>query len=566
MNRHRSQGTRLSRGVAREVVTYPRSRGISEHGRRQATSARGQASVLVVGGLLGIVIAIVVVGAVARAVGKEAAAQRAADLASVAAARVMHANYERLFESPYIEETPNPNHLEKSEYLALARAAALKVAAANDARKAAVSFPDETTIAPVRVRVVVSDTIRVGEGKARRQAELDVAAEAELAPAASIGFAEGGGYDGPLATRQGERMRPDVALAFDRMEAAARADGIALTINSGFRSDAEQAALWNRHPDPKWVAPPGKSLHRYGTELDLGPPAAYGWLAANAQRFHFVRRYDWEAWHFGYTLNQQSSPAAGDGAAGVARGAVPGFVPERFAPILRKAAQRWNVSAKLLAAQLYAESGFNPFARSSAGALGHRAVHAGDRAGVRAREPLRPGGGDQRASPLHARSAAAVRLGAARAGGIQRRAGARLGLRLRPEHSGDTRLRRPDPRPDVGRGRADRARRSGARSPIGQVTHHCITDIDSMIQPVRTTVSLDPDTRALVERAMRERGLSFKEAVNEGLRAGLGSAAGPTVYTTPRDLGPARIDLTKALGVAAALEDDALARRLMEGR
>ena len=27
-----------------------------------------------------------------------------------------------------------------------------------------------------------------------------------------------------------------------------------------------------RHPDPKWVAPPGHSLHRLGTELDLGPP------------------------------------------------------------------------------------------------------------------------------------------------------------------------------------------------------------------------------------------------------------------------------------------------------
>ena len=45
-------------------------------------------------------------------------------------------------------------------------------------------------------------------------------------------------------------------------------------------------------------------------------------------------------------------------------------MPERFAPILRDAAQRWNVSAKLLAAQLYAESGFNPFAVSSAGAQG----------------------------------------------------------------------------------------------------------------------------------------------------------------------------------------------------
>jgi LAS superfamily LD-carboxypeptidase LdcB len=92
-------------------------------------------------------------------------------------------------------------------------------------------------------------------------------------------------------------MRPDVALAFDRMERAAGADGVALLINSGYRSDAEQAELFRRHPDPKWVAPPGRSLHRYGTELDLGPPSAYGWLAANAHRFHFIQRYEWEAWH-----------------------------------------------------------------------------------------------------------------------------------------------------------------------------------------------------------------------------------------------------------------------------
>ena len=74
-----------------------------------------------------------IVGAVARAVGKEAAAQRAADLAAVAAARVMHANYGRLFEPAFIRARPNPNHLEKAEYLALGRAAALRVAAANGA-------------------------------------------------------------------------------------------------------------------------------------------------------------------------------------------------------------------------------------------------------------------------------------------------------------------------------------------------------------------------------------------------------------------------------------------------
>jgi hypothetical protein len=65
-------------------------------------------------------------------------------------------------------------------------------------------------------------------------------------------------------------MRPDVAAAFDRMANAARREaGLTLLITSGYRSDAGQAALFAAHPDPKWVAPPGTSLHRYGTELDL---------------------------------------------------------------------------------------------------------------------------------------------------------------------------------------------------------------------------------------------------------------------------------------------------------
>jgi hypothetical protein len=84
---------------------------------------------------------------------------------------------------------------------------------------------------------------------------------------------------------------------------------------------------------------------------------------------------------------------------------------------------------------------------------------------------------------------------------------------------------------------------------------------------VRTTVTLDPDTRLLIERAMRERGLSFKEAVNEAIRAGLGQSPGERrSYTVARDLGPARVDLTKALGLSSELEDDAITRRLTEGR
>jgi len=93
-------------------------------------------------------------------------------------------------------------------------------------------------------------------------------------------------------------LRPDVAAAVDWMAAAAQAAGVDLLITSAYGSNAEQAALFAQHPDPKWVARPGTSLHRLGTELDLGPPAAFGWLAAHAPRFHFVKRYAWEPWHY----------------------------------------------------------------------------------------------------------------------------------------------------------------------------------------------------------------------------------------------------------------------------
>jgi hypothetical protein len=315
-----------------------------------------------------------VLGAVARGVAREAGAQRAADLAALAGARAMYEANPRLFEPAVVDGRANPRHLSREAYLALARAAAERVARANGAAGAKVGFPDEQSFAPVRIRVGVREVVEVRQDAERRQVPIQVVAEAELAPGMLESLTDGGGYDGPLAYRQGKPMRPDVALAFDRMERAARAAGVTLLISSGYRSDAEQAELFRRHPDPKWVAPPGRSLHRYGTELDLGPQAAYAWLAGNAERFHFVQRYPHEPWHFGYALNPRSTPrpaAGGGGGDGSQyRGAVPGFVPERFAPLLARAAQRWNVSAALLAAQLYAESNFNPFAQSPAGAQG----------------------------------------------------------------------------------------------------------------------------------------------------------------------------------------------------
>ena len=148
-----------------------------------------------------------------------------------------------------------------------------------------------------------------------------------------------------------------------------------------------------RIPTPKWVAPPGESLHRYATELDLGPREAYAWLGANATRFGFLQRYSWEPWHYGYARNPGSSSVGfgARGGDGRAIGAVQSFVPARFAPPIVRAAQRWSVSAQLLAAQLYAESGFNPFARSPAGAEGIAQFMPGTAEAMGLLDPFDPG-------------------------------------------------------------------------------------------------------------------------------------------------------------------------------
>jgi transglycosylase-like protein with SLT domain/D-alanyl-D-alanine carboxypeptidase-like protein len=347
---------------------------------KRVRSERGQALVLALGAAFALIAGALALVAIAGAVTGKGRAQRAADLAAISAARSMRDDLPRLFSPPMLPNgIPNPAHIEKATYILRARAAAIQVARANEVGdgRLRVSFPDRASFAPVRVEAMVAghlDLGKAGETLSGERVEASAVAEA-AAPAASVEststMASGGGYSGPLVHRQGEGMRPDVAAAFDRMAAAASRDGHVLIVNSGFRSDAEQAALFAVHPDPRWVAPPGQSLHRCATELDLGPESTYGWLAANATRFGFVQRYSWEAWHYGFTAGPQpcSAVSNSDGALAGA-GGLPSFVPGSFrAPLLRSAA-RWNVSAALLAAQLMAESNFNPFAVSPAGAQG----------------------------------------------------------------------------------------------------------------------------------------------------------------------------------------------------
>ena len=318
-----------------------------------------------------------------QALGVKGRHQQAADLAAMSAARVMATAYPKLFEPAFLGPgVPNPRHLPEARYRSLAKAAAVRAAQRNGIRLDPDDVRLPASFAPTRVAVALRGDGRLSVAGRRARIAVTARAAAEIAPptGALLGMparAGGGGYDGPLAYRMGKPMRPDVATAFDRLAAAARSAGLLLSVTSGFRSDAEQARLFAAHPDPKWVAPPGSSLHRYGTELDLGPPAAYGWLAANAARFGFVKRYSWEPWHFGFGDPRAGPPSddagwepPGGGEEGGRDDRLPGFVPARFHDPIARASLRWNVPMALLAAQLYAESGFNPFARSGAGAEG----------------------------------------------------------------------------------------------------------------------------------------------------------------------------------------------------
>lgn len=381
--------------------------------RQMLAHERGQASILLLGVVAAAIAGALILAAFGQAFGARGHSQRVADMSAIAAAQAMRDNYSRLFEPPFVDlGVPNPRHLNRAAYLGLARVAAVRIAKRNGGtvEPGDVDFPDSGSMAPTRVSVRVRDEAEVrvtGQGPgSHRHVPVEANATAELSPGAAgqSATASGGGYSGPLAYRQGKPMRPDVALAFDRLERAAAADGIHLIVSSGYRGDAEQAVLFARHPDPRWVARPGTSLHRLATELDLAPASAYGWLAANAGRFGFLQRYSWEPWHFGYTRSPGTASVGfgTKGGDGKATAAVQSFVPAGYAPILARAAQRWQVSAQLLAAQIYAESNFNPFAVSPAGAQGIAQFMPGTAAGLGLRNPFdAPAAIDAQAHLMH---------------------------------------------------------------------------------------------------------------------------------------------------------------------
>jgi len=96
---------------------------------------------------------------------------------------------------------------------------------------------------------------------------------------------------------------------FKAAQAAAKKDGQALYIASGFRTLSRQKVLFaqavkkygSEKEASKWVAPPMISHHPWGTALDINypdEPVAAGWLEVNGWKFGLCRVFENEWWHF----------------------------------------------------------------------------------------------------------------------------------------------------------------------------------------------------------------------------------------------------------------------------
>ena len=125
-------------------------------------------------------------------------------------------------------------------------------------------------------------------------------------------------------TRDDLMLRRIPAQALEEMAAAARADGVVLTVGSSYRSAARQAEIyaWNvrtygQEAADRQSAQAGTSQHQLGTVVDFSPiddsfalTPASSWLIENASRFGWslsypdgyedITGYRWESWHYRY--------------------------------------------------------------------------------------------------------------------------------------------------------------------------------------------------------------------------------------------------------------------------
>ncbi|MEX3656304.1 M15 family metallopeptidase [Mycolicibacterium fortuitum] len=102
------------------------------------------------------------------------------------------------------------------------------------------------------------------------------------------------------------RLDPRLLAAIQNAADAAAADGVTMTINSGWRSAEFQQSLLDQAVQTygslaaarQYVQTPTASRHVTGEAVDVGGPQADHWLIANGSRFGLCQIYANELWHF----------------------------------------------------------------------------------------------------------------------------------------------------------------------------------------------------------------------------------------------------------------------------
>jgi LAS superfamily LD-carboxypeptidase LdcB len=101
-------------------------------------------------------------------------------------------------------------------------------------------------------------------------------------------------------------LEPALLRALRRAATDAASDGIALRIESGWRSAQYQQRLFDRaiskygsgEEAARWVAPPDASAHVTGEAVDIGPLDAAAWLSEHGARYGLFQIYRNEPWHY----------------------------------------------------------------------------------------------------------------------------------------------------------------------------------------------------------------------------------------------------------------------------
>lgn len=106
-------------------------------------------------------------------------------------------------------------------------------------------------------------------------------------------------------------LDPALRAAVQRATEAAAAQGITVTINSGWRSVGFQQRLFtdgvrtygSAEAARQFVASPEASMHVKGRAVDVGGPNAAAWMARNGSQFGLCQVYANELWHYELTAD-----------------------------------------------------------------------------------------------------------------------------------------------------------------------------------------------------------------------------------------------------------------------